>query len=688
MLNGLFTFIWQVRASAPTPEQLVTRMQQAHFGAAVIKVVDGTRSYPIRPQDESRLRDSIVALRGAQLNVWGWGAFYGETAANPQPPEQQAQKAVERIQQYGLTGFALDVENFNGTRWSVDWATRFMNTLQVGLAGQPVDLALCSYRFPRLHGSFPLAAFAAGCSLIMPQVYWIRSNPVADLDESLRQYAALAPGKPYLPMGIAAPSDDGLWQPTPEEMIAFLDESRRRGLPAYGFWSLQHAFANPTLWQTLVNYPQGRPRNDPVQPADDAAPQAGDTQFSVDAIRGTGVVTGSTVNYRDLPSVRNGAIRGQLHTGDVITIVAKSESSDSENPTWYQFTLNGQDYWISAAWVTLNPIISASNDPMENRLRARVSVEQIRLSPPALQDLVELLESSHLSLRGLWSAQQIDDLAAELNILKQHGISLETSGGTSDTGWTANEVRLMSDAVLTLADHARRAFAAHYTVAISDQDSAFCFRVLYAPVQLSRINVDNIAPDASRTWWAVNDNGYHIRYGNKVFVQTRQQIVTQGGLAFPKFTPKDLAMHELAHNLGYRRRLVSGLVAYSFEHDLTQHTLSGQVVPLPGFTGLLARAGSSDDSTEIIADLVVCAAQDKFTISTAARQFSAQEDREGQARRAQAAVLMSEMIEQRVRNFHLEMIAAGPQPALDFVQAFAAADTARCQQLGVSVPTP
>lgn len=690
MLDGLFAFIWQTRNSAPNPQTLVSRMQEAKFKTAIVKVVDGKDSYPIRAQDEPFMQDCIAALRDANIGVWGWGAFYG---AHPDPaknrsPEDQAQKTVERIIQFNLPGFAIDVENFSGTRWSPDLASRFMATLQTGLHGRAVELALCSYRFPRLHGNFPLVEFAAGCSLMMPQVYWIKSQPVADLVESIRQYEALAPDKPYMPLGTAAPSEPDQWRPTPGEITAFLDKSRARNLPAYGFWTLQHAFADPAIWQTIVNYPTTRalPRREPVdEETEDSAPTAGIERSALEVIQATGTVTGSSVHFRDAPSV-SGVSHGQLQNGTSVKVTGRQKTSDPEHVVWYRVEINGETFWMSADFVQLNALpIDTTTDPLLARLNKRVALTAgVQLSAEQLQALVDLLEGSNLWLRGRWSQTDLEELITYLSTLKEYGVSLQSAEVLPANSWTFDEVRLVYRAVMTVARYTHQAFSAQFGNHIQPQEQAFCFRTLYAPLRFSRVDQDNLKPeDPLHPIWAVNNGGFFIKLGNRVFHQTLQVITTSAG-ASPKFTPEELVMHEISHIIGQRRRLSNGTRTFTFDTNLTTHHFADNtVVTLSDTAGLLARARSNPSSEEVIADMFANAAAQKFTINQpgSSGPFNTQEDREGRARIEQVEAIMRQVIEFRLKNFKIDQSSGGPQPALRFVESFAEADTQRCTTL-------
>ena len=78
MLHGKGIYIWEVQeCENGDPHQIVAQALAAGLQHALVKVCDGSGSFP-GPLHESKTVAAINVLRGAGLEVWGWGFVYGE----------------------------------------------------------------------------------------------------------------------------------------------------------------------------------------------------------------------------------------------------------------------------------------------------------------------------------------------------------------------------------------------------------------------------------------------------------------------------------------------------------------------------------------------------------------------------------------------------------------------------------
>jgi hypothetical protein len=89
----------------------------------------------------------------------------------------------------------------------------------------------------------------------MPQVYWMNShNPGEQLTRSLREFQALVPYRPVIPVGSAYKS--GAWAPTPDEIREFLRTAQNLNLSAANFWEWGHTRRYlPDIWDAASDYP-------------------------------------------------------------------------------------------------------------------------------------------------------------------------------------------------------------------------------------------------------------------------------------------------------------------------------------------------------------------------------------------------------------------------------------------------
>jgi hypothetical protein len=330
-LKGKGIFIWKIRdCEGGDVTAIADLAEAAGLSHIVIKIADGAYSYNYDFRDKVDFVPPLVTeLRKRGISPWGWHYVRGDAAG------AEARKAVERVKNLGLDGYAIDAEHEYKGRY--DSATTFMDILRKELPNTPI--ALASYRFPSLHPTLPWRNFLAKCDLNMPQMYWQgASNPKVQLQRCREEFDSMNNRRPVVPIG-AAYTEHG-WTPKPGEVVDFLDEARRLEMTGANFWEWAQA-RRVGLWDTIAGFDwdkKPKPVGPPVEPPDTddityryiaalnaRKPDAVITLFKPDAIhvdprrtlQGTGEIIGWYADFfvRSLPQ---GSFR--------LTAVAKGKS--------------------------------------------------------------------------------------------------------------------------------------------------------------------------------------------------------------------------------------------------------------------------------------------------------------------------------------------------------------------------
>jgi hypothetical protein len=226
MINGKGYYIWQLDDDMiPQQDALARMLTGAGFSHVIIKVVDGPYAY-----NAELLPIYVEELQRAGIQVWGFQYIYLDDPIN------EARKAISQVRSLGLDGLIIDAEGECKGKSAA--AARYTTDLRAGLPG--VLLGLSSYRWPSVHPEFPWREMLAKVDFVMPQVYWVEAdNPAGQLDKSMREYAGLAPAKPYIPTG-AAYHENG-WEPTPAQIIVFFQAVKAARLPGCNYWELANS---------------------------------------------------------------------------------------------------------------------------------------------------------------------------------------------------------------------------------------------------------------------------------------------------------------------------------------------------------------------------------------------------------------------------------------------------------------
>jgi hypothetical protein len=247
-LAGKGFFIWKIpNCEAGNATAIASAAAAAGLSHVLIKIADGNYASNYSYSTKTDLVPPVVqALHKKGIQVWGWHYVYGGD------PVGEAKIAISRCQSLSLDGYAIDAEGEYKTAGRATAASRFMTELRRAMPNFPI--ALCSYRYPTYHPQLPWKAFLEKCDYNMPQVYWEQAhNPGAQLRRCVKEFQAIAPFRPIMPVG-AAYSTSG-WTPTVSDLNEFLATVKDLGLPAASFFSWDYARNNlKTLWGAVGAY--------------------------------------------------------------------------------------------------------------------------------------------------------------------------------------------------------------------------------------------------------------------------------------------------------------------------------------------------------------------------------------------------------------------------------------------------
>ncbi len=248
MLRGKGIYIWQIpRIEGGDPQAVARVAKVANLSHVLVKFCDGPYFfYGKAGLDHDMTPGLVAALKAEGVPVWGWHYIYGND------PVGEAQAAIRRIQQLRPQGYVLDVEVEYYNKESQ--AEQFMSMLRNAFPDLPI--ALSSFRFPSYHPQIPWRTFLSYVDYNMPQVYWVtRHNPGAQLQRSVREFQAMDPYRPIIPTGSAFKYNS--WEPTPGEIIEFMDTAKALGLTAANFWEWYpiRNVLDPSIWRTIRDYP-------------------------------------------------------------------------------------------------------------------------------------------------------------------------------------------------------------------------------------------------------------------------------------------------------------------------------------------------------------------------------------------------------------------------------------------------
>ena len=298
MPKGKGWYIWQALAD---PVAAATLARAAGISHVLFKICDGTIRYPFAgPFPVDPLPVSVATFKAHGIDVWGWGYVYGTY------PEREADIAVERALELGVTGFVVNAEaQYKRYPDRHLRARAYMARLRSGL-GADFPLGLSSYRFPSYHPELPWYEFLSSVDFNMPQVYWMQAhNAGAQLKRTVQEFSTMAVKRPIIPTG-AAFKEHG-WRAEPLEVLEFLQTAQELCVPGVNFWEWSLARRDlPACWDVIAQFPWG---TTPPEPPPD--PELSGTPLRVIA---------SALNVRTGPGVGY-PIVGSLHAGDIVEIL-------------------------------------------------------------------------------------------------------------------------------------------------------------------------------------------------------------------------------------------------------------------------------------------------------------------------------------------------------------------------------
>lgn len=242
--KGKGILVWQLdRVANGDMKLFAEQAKDAGFKWVSIKVVERGNLY-----NPTRINAAITELRALGISVRGWGYIYPENVIS------QAQKTAKIVNDLGLDGYEMDIEQ----EWKVGnltiQATQYAQTLKSNLNAF-AGIGLCSYRYPNLH-PLPWKEFLAVCDYHAPQVYWAGATtdtaPASQMQKSRDQLIALK-NIPFVPIGVAAPMPIGtvVWKPTVAQLNNFYTAALQNGYPGMGYYEWTSAFPETAWWNAI-----------------------------------------------------------------------------------------------------------------------------------------------------------------------------------------------------------------------------------------------------------------------------------------------------------------------------------------------------------------------------------------------------------------------------------------------------
>jgi hypothetical protein len=318
----------------------------------------------------------------------------------------------------------------------------------------------------------------------------------------------------------------------------------------------------------------------------------------------------------------------------------------------FRVLVEGESLWTSGDLVEMDPDDEAAlpyvplveDDPARD-LRESLGVRLVSGETVTADEVARLAHflAIDIELAGNWNGDQLREALDSLALMRRMGTYVR-----SEKGWTVTELRTVADAVRGMA----RGAGLFLEAAGGPRDEVLGFRLLYAPLRITRSAKDNLSPNpANIVWFAKNTNGYEIQLGNKVFFQGRQRSRRNPEQPYDAV---QLVAHEIAHVINWRYNLNDAQGrqrdADAFYEATMQETVfempDGTRVPLAMNSGFAFAARSGNERYETVTDAIA-------NVSLGAQPTGggnpAQTALQVEARRLQVTDLM-----RRVTRWHLE----------------------------------
>jgi len=234
-MKGLGFIIWQL-ANMPSAGELAHLLANGNVKWVSIKALDGPNLYNAKGGNQKLLKTYWAALEEMEIEVGAWQYVYGDQ------PGAEGDAALAFWEEFKPKHFLIDAEGEYKRYGATKAAKVYCEKLHDGQC----FTALCSYRFPSLHGGvikpFPFPAFLNHEKVdgVAPQVYWAGAHdPAAQIQRSFEEYRKITL-KPYIPIGSAYGGSG--WEPSVDDLKLFVKSARF--FSAYGFYSLDYILKN------------------------------------------------------------------------------------------------------------------------------------------------------------------------------------------------------------------------------------------------------------------------------------------------------------------------------------------------------------------------------------------------------------------------------------------------------------
>jgi hypothetical protein len=265
---GKGIFVWNlINCKGGNMPAFADAVRAGGFSWAVIKCADGLAAHNAALFDSAR-----AELESRGIEVYGYQYIYGGNLDTGNSiAKGEADRAIVEIKKLGLELLVIDAEGWYERSGASAWAKTYCETL---LAGVPnLKLALCSFRYPSVHQTFPWSTFLTYCHYHMPQVYWVKwhesSKPLSpgqQLEKSYNELIALK-DLPFVPVGAAYA--EGGWQPTVAEMDEFNSKAQLMSLPGVCWWAWDdHGLEEHADWLAAITAHKWGEIEPPPEPDD------------------------------------------------------------------------------------------------------------------------------------------------------------------------------------------------------------------------------------------------------------------------------------------------------------------------------------------------------------------------------------------------------------------------------------
>ena len=259
--KGKGLYVWNI---VDMPSNWITEFMEMGLTWIAVKIANGISSSNRRRTAgggwvDDILEPFVTKAKDEGLLVYGWQYVYCYS------PEDEAEKAAERMKKFGLDGFIIDAEHqCYGKPLTADLYSKMLRELM-----PDIPIGLSTYRFPDQHSRFPYKKFLDICDFNAPQVYWNKGVAGKELRESYRQYEKIK-SLPFIPAGRAY-YGEGFPKPTTLETYDFLDTAQILGCPAAFFWSADALYHRlkplPEIRRAIAEY-EWIGTGEPIPPED------------------------------------------------------------------------------------------------------------------------------------------------------------------------------------------------------------------------------------------------------------------------------------------------------------------------------------------------------------------------------------------------------------------------------------